>query len=281
MSNKFLLSIVADYGPVSDMAFSEVKQRLYSLCGERILGDDCISVPPFDTLATGFVLAQKAINSEMGERHKFYVNTAPRKDDLKPRDKCAGEALAYVRLKNGVEIVAVNSRYSLSFVKEAAEEIRHINCDTAGSQFRSRDIFPQAFQTIINGDTSIIGQDISGDIPDFPKGRLCYTDGYGNLKLSVTDDEIKDMGGQDASFSLNGFFHSVRVCGGIFAVRDGALCLAPGSSGWTLPNGKTYRFVECSLRGGSAAEMFKNPRGDSRVKIKVLSENDGAQEDAA
>ena len=270
MSNKFLLSIIADYGHVSDMAFSEVKQNLYTLCTDQILSDDCVSVPPFDTLATGFVLAQKSINSNMGERHKFFVNTAPRKDDLNPRDKCAGEALAYVRLKNGVEIVAVNSRYSLSFIKEAAEEIRHVNCSAKGSQFRSRDIFPEAFSTIVNGDLSILGADISDDIPDWPENRLCYTDGYGNLKLSITEDAIKDLKGNDASFSLNGFFHSVRVCDGIFSVRDGSLCLAPGSSGWTLPDGRTYRFVECSLRGGSAAEMFQHPRGDTKIKIKKL-----------
>ena len=47
----------------------------------------------FDTYATGFALAQTAINSKLGARQKFFVNTAPRKDDLTPRVKIPVKAL--------------------------------------------------------------------------------------------------------------------------------------------------------------------------------------------
>src|SRR5690606_37273122 len=110
-----LVYVIADYGDLHDLAFAEVIQRLYT----EVDGQECqiraFAVPAFDTVATGFMLAQTAINSKLGAGHKFYVNTAPRKDDLTPRVHNSGEGLAYVKLANGVEIVAVNSGYSLSF----------------------------------------------------------------------------------------------------------------------------------------------------------------------
>lgn len=123
-----IIYVIADYGDLHDLAFAEVKQRLFFEAGDLDVRISTYAVPAFDTVATGFALAQTALNSHLGERHKFYVNTAPRKDNLAPRIENAGEGFAYVKLKNGIEICAVNSGYSLSFVKEAADEIRLINC---------------------------------------------------------------------------------------------------------------------------------------------------------
>lgn len=266
----FLLYVIADYGDLHDLAFAEVMQKLYTELGGKDAIIKAFAVPAFDTVATGFVLAQTAINSKLGAKHKFYVNTAPRKDDLTPRVKNSGEGLAYVKLFNGVEIVAVNSGYSLSFIKEAAEEIREIHCAKDGSQFRSRDVFPPAFGLIAKGDYSHLGADIRDHVPDYPKNVVCYTDGYGNMKCSVDPGLIEGMKGRDVTLDINGRTQIARVADGIFGVADGQFCFSGGSSGWTLPDGKKISFSEVIQRGGSAAKTFGKPPGGIKIHWRNL-----------
>lgn len=265
MSDRPHIFVVADYGQLSDLAFGEVKQRLYHLMGDANPTIDTLSVPAFDTVATGFVLAQLGFNSKLGPKQFFYVNTAPRKDDLSPREKCAGEGLAYVRMPGGAQMVVVNSGFSLSFLKEGGAEIKSMDIPTTGSQFRSRDIFPMALQQVMTGDLSNVGDDVSDEIPDVPEQVVCYTDGYGNLKCSVHPDALDDVRDTEIAISIGGHTHVARVTDDIFSIADGRLCFSSGSSGWDLPDGTRRRFVECVLRGGSASDMFGRPGGGSTV----------------
>lgn len=267
----FLLYVIADYGDLHDLAFAEVTQKLhYELC-DLTVETRAYAVPAFDTVATGFALAQTAINSKLGAGHKFYVNTAPRKDDLTPRVKNSGEGLVYAKLHNGVEIVAVNSGYSLSFVKDAAVEIREIHCDKDGSQFRSRDVFPPAFGLIAHGDYSHVGTaDIRDSIPSYPKNAICYTDGYGNMKCSVEPGDLQKINGKHVTLDVNGRAMAARVADGIFGVADGEFCLSKGSSGWALPDGSRVEFSEIVMRGGNAAKAFGKPPGGIDVSWRVI-----------
>lgn len=258
--------IIADYGSIDDMAFAEVRQALRYEFRDKITHMEASSVPAFDTVATGFKLAQLAINHRMGDRQFFYVNTAPRKDDLKARGNNAGEGLAYAKLKNGVQIVAVNSGYSLSFIKEHAAMIRAINCSAEGSQFRSRDVFPQAFGLILHGDYSQLGADIMNDIPDAPENVICYTDGYGNLKTSMDATLLETHNGKKIGVTINGVTQQVLVGQGIFSVPDGDMVLSAGSSGWSHTDGTKFQAVECVLRGGSAAAKFNLPKGGDKIE---------------
>lgn len=270
MANQVLVYVIADYGDLHDLAFAEVTQRLYSELDGVDAEIDTFAVPAFDTYATGFALAQTAINSRLGSRQKFFVNTAPRKDDLTPRVKNSGEGFVYVKLVNGVEICAVNSGYSLAFVKEAAAEIREIKCDKAGSQFRSRDIFPAAFAKIVKGDYSILGEDVRGAVPDFPENVVCYTDGYGNLKCSIDPSKVEAVKGRHLILDINGRLQVARAAEGIFGVADGEYCVSVGSSGWTYPSGKTVKFTEVVKRGGNAAKTFGKPPGGLSVKWRLV-----------
>lgn len=270
MQEKTLVFVIADYGDLHDLAFAEVKQSLYYELRDLDAEITAFAVPAFDTVATGFVLAQTAINSRLGARQKFYVNTAPRKDDLTPRVKNSGEGLAYVRLENGVEIVAVNSGYSLSFVKDAAVEMREIHCAREGSQFRSRDVFPPAFGRIAHGDMSQLGADIRSAVPDYPKNVVCYTDGYGNMKCSVDPKNLEALDGKYVTLDINGRHSAARVAQGIFGVADGQFCLSKGSSGWTLPGGRNVEFTEVVMRGGNAARTFGRPPGGIEIQWRVI-----------
>ena len=160
--------VIGDYGALGDMAFAEVSDRLDAELAHAGIDYQLrlTSVPQFDTYATGFVLAQLAINNKLADRQVFYVNTAPRKDNKAARVNNEGEGLVYARLKNGVRIVAVNSGYSLAFIKPFAAEIKLLNCAREGSQFRSRDVFPQAFGAVMRGDAAIMGADAMAHVPD-------------------------------------------------------------------------------------------------------------------
>lgn len=260
-----IIYVIADYGDLHDLAFAEVTQRLYA----EMDGVDCaiqtFAVPAFDTYATGFALAQTALNSRLGMRHKFFVNTAPRKDDITPRVNNAGEGFVYAKLHNGVEICAVNSGYSLAFIKDAAVEIREVKCEKHGSQFRSRDIFPPAFARVIKGDHSILGADMRDAVPNFPHDVLCYTDGYGNMKCSIDPARVDAVKGKHLILNVNGQQQVARAADGIFGVADGEYCVSKGSSGWTLPSGKEIKFTEIVKRGGNAAKSFAKPTGGTPI----------------
>jgi hypothetical protein len=259
--NDAIVYVIADYGDLHDLAFAEVIQRLHAEL-EPAKGDiNTFAVPAFDTVATGFVLAQTAINSRLGSRQKFFVNTAPRKDDLKARNNNEGERFVYAKLHNGVEICAVNSGYSLSFIKDAAVELRQVHCEAQGSQFRSRDIFPTAFGRIVKGDHSILGADVRDQVPDMPQDVVCYTDGYGNMKCSVDPASLQEIKGKHVILDINGHQQVVRIADGIFGVSDGEFCMSAGSSGWKLPDGRDVRFTEIVKRGGNAARVFGRPPG--------------------
>ena len=264
-----LVYIIADYGKNDDMAFAEVSQSIRTHFGTPHLHIEAFSVPAFDTTATGFFLAQMAINCRLKDAY-FYVNTAPRRDDLRPRTNNEGEGLVYAKLKNGVPIVAVNSGYSLSFIKDAAEFIKPINVDKAGSQFRSRDVFPPALAAIAKGDFSLVeDRDIKDTIPDVPEYRVGYVDGYGNIKTTIPVEDIEGRFGQFIQVKIHTRVLQAKISESIFSVAEGEMVLSPGSSGWTLPDGKKLRFVECVLRGGSAARLFGDDtlKGGDKVKF--------------
>ncbi|HEY6260562.1 MAG TPA: hypothetical protein VIW47_03135 [Nitrospiraceae bacterium] len=142
-----LVHIVADYG-TGDLAFAEVVQRikLHLPDAEPVL----MPVPPFSTLAAGFCIAQLGLNAAPPGA-LIYHNVAPREDDQTARLGNAGERLAYARLPTGVRVIGVNSGYTLSFVKDVAEKFRWAAYPAEGSQFRSRDVFPQAAAAIALG----------------------------------------------------------------------------------------------------------------------------------
>ena len=112
-----LIQLICDYGP-NDMAWAEVTAAFMGALpdGWHL---HCTTVPPFDTIATGFIVSQLCVaEPPLRPKNLFvFANTAPRKDNLKARENNEGEGLLYGRLKNKVQLVAVNSGFSMSFVK--------------------------------------------------------------------------------------------------------------------------------------------------------------------
>lgn len=273
------IRLIADYGPVGDLAFSEVEDRLHhqirSVQQEKweqgvFLNYHINTTPvrPLSDIENAFVTAQLAINTPLGSDYIVYNNVAPRKDNLDARDKNAGEPFIYLKLKNGVRVITVNSGYSATLLKPFADEIRAVKVDNDKTQFRSRDNYPRILGALLRGDESIFGDDAADRVPDeFPTNMICYNDGYGNLKTSVKTSDIEKYKGQRMTVEINGRIQYVTIGEGIFSVRDGEFCMAKGSSGWELPDGSRFDFVELVKRGGSAYAEFAKPPAGLKIRF--------------
>lgn len=252
------IQFIADYG-TGDPSFGEVVQKFTLL--DPSLNIHCTSVPKFSTIATGFWTAQFAtVNPIPGMM--IYTNTAPRRDKKESRERNEGESLVYALLQNGVKIVGVHSGYCFSFVKSHIQTLHLVKVANKGSQFRSRDFYPEAVVGIANGDAAFIGEALDiGFIPDVPKGRLAFIDGYGNLKTTTRRSEISLSPGQPILVELNGVKRTAYFTDGTFAVHEGELAFAPGSSGGE------DRFMEIFLRGLSAWIEFGKPTIESEFAL--------------
>jgi len=263
-----LVHIVADYGP-GDLAFAEVVQRvkLYLPDAEPVL----TPVPPFSTLAAGFCVAQLGLN-EAPPGTLIYHNVAPRADEAAPRQGNAGERLAFARLPTGVRVVGVNAGYTFAFVRDAALELRWAAVSAAGSQFRSRDLFPQAAAAIASGQPGALADEIrSQAVPDTPPNRVAYIDGYGNLKTTIPAGATSLPAGTQVRVRIGDAEQEATASDGSFDIEPGRLAFAPGSSGWATPRGEALRWMELFLRGGSAWQAFGRPSvGDTVEIIRAL-----------
>ncbi len=259
-----LLHVVADYGH-GDLAFAEVAQRikLHLPDAEPLY----TPVAPFATLAAGFCVAQLGLNPAPPGT-VVYHNVAPREDEEEAREGNEGERLAYALLPNGVRVIGVNAGHAFSFVRDVAEELRWASVPAEGSQFRSRDLFPEAAADIVAGRPGALGQEIERHaIPGVPENRLAYVDGYGNLKTTIEHGapNIESSGAVRVRIATEEL--SATASDGSFGVEKGGLAFAPGSSGWRDARSEKTVWMELFLRGGTAWEAFGRPEVGASVEI--------------
>jgi hypothetical protein len=224
-------------------------------------------VPAFATLAAGFCVAQLGLNPAPPNT-LIYHNVAPRNDDGEARANNEGERLAFARLPTGVRVIGVNAGYAFSFVRDEVEELRWASVPAGGSQFRSRDLFPEAAGDIVAGVSGALATEIDPSrIPDVPRDRIAYVDGYGNLKTTTEHGALAISSGTELRVHIGDAVREATASDGSFEVEEGELAFAPGSSGWPGPGGKEVRWMELFLRGGSAWEAFHRPGVGSRLEV--------------
>ena len=274
-----LLHIIADYGP-ADLAYAEVIQRLKQALPDAELV--LTNVPVFSTLAAGFCIAQIGLNAA-DDSALIYHNVAPRAEDTPSSSADTWERLALARLPNGVKVIGVHAGHALSFIRDVAAELRWISIAPSRSQFRSRDVFPDAVAALAANNTSALGDNIAvSEIPDAPASSIAYIDGYGNIKttiplqLSVTPNgcisqaHFDDVPGHVLSVRIGQIEKRVIVSDGSFDVKSGQIAFAAGSSGWTYRRAEVrneIRWMELFFRSGSAWEEFGRPAVGTEIEI--------------
>lgn len=254
------LIIIADYG-TGDPAFTEVMLRLRSLIPSVFVYPQAAHT--FSTINTGFWIKQLSLTPDIKETYIF-ANTAPRLEDKKAQKNNNGEKLMYAQLTNGFEIMAVNAGYAFSFVKPHIAHFYTVNVQNEGSQFRSRDFYPQAVAKMIQGDKTFIGQRQDPMlIPDYPTNVIASIDAYGNIKSTIRESSVYYAPGQHLEVTIGNTTKTAMYTDGVFNVDYGQLAFAPGSSG----NGD--RFMELFVRGGNARTFFENPSPETHITIKA------------
>lgn len=255
--------LVCDYAP-GDLAWAEIMSAL----AEEIPSDVRLfqtSVASFDTVALGFIIAQLAAGK--ARNAVFFGNCAPRKDKSVARSDNEGEGLVYAQLKNGAQLLVVNSGYSLSFVKDQIVTLHGTVAASKGSQFRSRDYFPSVVARCIAGATDYRTEALKLDvIPDAPASVVAFVDSFGNLKTSIrTGDAVLAnlKEGDRVRVIVGDKVRYATVTNGSFNVPEGDLAFAPGSSGYERP------FWELFKRGGSSWHEFDKPACGTRVEIAI------------
>lgn len=266
------LHLICDYAP-GDMAWAEVFSAFAAKLPETVRMH-ITSVSSFDTIATGYLIAQLGM-ADLELRPKdllIFANCAPRKDIKQARANNEGEGLLFGKLRNGVQIIAVNSGYSLSFVRSDLEVLWSTTLEDQGSQFRSRDYFPKIVAAAARDDFSFFLHqlDPAQTIPDAPREVIGYVDSFGNMKTTFrTGDQKADnfKPGSRLKVRIGGVIRAATVATGSFNVMEGDLAFAPGSSG------HTSRFWELFKRGGSAWHEFGNPSTGSKIHIEVTGDD--------
>ncbi len=270
--SKTLLHVVCDYAP-QGLEFGEISTRLLDRIEKpKEVEIVCTSVPSLDTMAVGFVTAQYALAAYEG-RVVIYGNAAPRRATKTAAKNNQDHGIKYAKLKNGAEIINVNSDYAFGFMKQEIVEFSDIDCPNSGSQFRSRDFFPERVAKVVNKDYSVLTKKLEPEkIPTVESNLVAWTDGFGNIKTSMRLSDLKKQGfkpGEKVQVILNGVSMLGVIAIGGFAVDRGVLAVNVGSSGYDDP------FIELFLRvhhisEKTAAVRFGYPEGGTQFKIKKL-----------
>lgn len=284
-----VLKILTDY-PRDDLAHDEVHQALVTACVRRgvdAANIDVGAVPGLDTVSAGFKTAQLALNSKLGYGHVFHTNCAPRRNIASV--KSAGEKIVLGMTSSGVAMLMVNAGYALApfheSVKRGEAAFYQTSVPDAGSQFRSRDFFPDAMaelaahlaaraetlgaagvkKLLARGDFAAIlkglkwlGRPLDARlIPQLPPGAVLYVDNFGNIKLNFRHADLLKAyrPGEMLALKIEDTVQDVVMGREGFSQSEGMLALTSGSSGWTV-EGKKRFFTEIMLRGAPAARLF-------------------------
>ena len=119
---------------------------------------------------------------------------------------------------------------------------------------------------IINRNYSVLGEnlDISA-IPEPPKNRIAYVDGYGNMKLTTSSSDMELDYSSHVNIKIGKAVLQGKYVEGMFGIKEGEISVAPGSSG-----PKDDRFIEISVRLGNAWEKFGCPKLEEKIEISRL-----------
>lgn len=294
-----VLKILTDY-PRDDLAHDEVHQALVTACarhGVEPFNLDVGAITGLDTVSAGFKTAQLALNSALGFGHVFHTNCAPRKNLVSVKSQ--GEKVVLGMTPAGVALLMVNAGHTLApfydLARDGAMAFYQTSVPDSGSQFRSRDFFPnamaelaahltaqaeklgaekiarllaeKAFDRILAG-LSFLGAPLApAALHPLAQGAVFYVDNFGNIKLNLKHRRLLQLYPSGTTLVVRlGNAVCDAVLGDVgFSQGEGILALTEGSSGWNDARGQRECFTEIFLRGARAEGHFKDFRTGDQV----------------
>jgi hypothetical protein len=102
-------------------------------------------------------------------------------------------------------------------------------------------------------------------VPPYPSFAVAYVDGHGNLKTTIT--ALPAPPGSQVLVRIGEVSATALVAHANGALACGELVLAPISAGGRARSGAHWPHIELTVRGGSAAQRFGEPRPGAPISV--------------
>lgn len=165
----------------------------------------------------------------------LFQNTDPRLQTKEGVEQAKGADFIIVRLQTGMYVCGPNAGYNFSLLKDLIEEVFIYRQLDKGSQFRSRDLYARVCAHLMDGlqDEMDLEEADPGIIPDLKGQYIAHIDSYGNMKTTMTAEDLKGRVelGEQIELTINGVTKKATYASNLFGAGVGKLVIYPGSSG--------------------------------------------------
>ncbi len=228
------------------------------------------------TLHTSFLISQIVWTTEQyGDPAQtvIFQNTDPRIYTEEAIEQAKGSEFIVVRLASNIIVCGPNAGYDFSLIRpKITVAYTYPNLDK-GSQFRSRDLYSRVSAHLVDEmedelDLEEMHINMIRAVQGYYVGHI---DNYGNIKTTITHDEVKERCefGDTVSIEINGIKKNPRYVSNLFGGTPGELVFYPGSSG----NPKNP-YMEVSIwrhftekNATTGLHVFNHPKPGFRVNL--------------
>jgi len=243
-----LVQLVADYGP-GDLAFAELAQLL-----ELVVPNADVrltTVPAFDSLAAGWCAGRLALCP--GPPGRLVV-----------LDVASGGARQCVgRARGHVDVVGANTGWAWSFLVGEVTGPCFLEVPAGNGSLRSPQLLAEAVVRVSNRQPHGVCEAVPAEqIPPIPESVVAFVDCDGSIETTIA--HAPSAVGDQMRVHIGDFAATAQVTDGHAPVREGALALRPG----------VQPFSALTVGGGSAAELFGDPRGGAPVALAPAARRD-------
>lgn len=228
------------------------------------------------TIHTGFLVSQVVATEErFGDPQNtiLFQNTDPRIYTEESIDLAKGAEFIITRLASNLIVCGPNAGFNYSFIYSKIQKAFTYPGLDKGSQFRSRDLYSRVTAHLTDGmeDEMELEEMHTNMIPRFTDFYIAHIDNYGNIKTTITHEEMKEKFrfGDLINIKINEVTKTTRYVNNLFGGRPGELVIYPGSSG-----NVNNPLIEISIwrhftekNTGTGLQSFNNPKPGMKIEL--------------
>ena len=204
----------------------------------------------------------------------IFQNTDPRIQTDEGVMQAKGAEFIILKLTTGAWVCGPNAGYDFSMIRNQIEKVYKYPGLDKGSQFRSRDLYSRVCAHLMDEmqDDLDLEEEHLNTIPGLMDHYVGHIDNYGNIKTTVTHEEMKGKHqiGDYVEITLNDITKKAKYVSNLFGGTPGELVMYPGSSGV-----KENPFMEISVwrhftekNPTTGLHAFSHPRPGQKVVFK-------------